>query len=259
MAEFITTIKPFAFALAGGIIPALLWLWFWHRQDSECPEPKGLVMLSFLAGMVVVFFVLPVQKLIVALIPVITSLSDLFTAQFSLLAPNTETLQNILLAATEEAGKYATVFLIAINSKHFDEPIDAVIYLITVALGFAAMENTLYILKDLTQNGVIQTIINGNMRFLGATLLHTISSAFIGIAIAFAFYAPRWVRAISAIIGIIVATLLHTHFNLTIMETSGTLNILTVFSRYWIVVVGIIIMVGMIKYIFNRKKICIIV
>lgn len=247
--------KPFAIALAGGVLPALVWLWFWYRQDNECPEPKGLVMFSFLAGMAVVFFVLPLQKLIIALLPTIKTLSDAFSAWISLAAPDTETLQNLLLALGEEVGKYATVFFIALRSKHFDEPLDAVMYLITAALGFAAMENTLYILKDISQSGIIQTIINGDLRFLGATLLHTVSSAFIGIAIAFSFYAPKWVKSLSILLGIMIATLLHAHFNLSIMETAGTLNILVLFSRYWVAIIGIIIMIEVIQYL-NYKKTC---
>lgn len=259
MADLITTLEPFAIAVLGGVVPTLLWLWFWHRQDRECPEPKGLIALSFIAGMTVVFFVLPVQKLIVALFPSIVDTADTLIKGLSLPAIDPETLRSFLLAAAEEIGKYATVFFIALQSKHFDEPVDAVIYLITAALGFAAVENTLYILKDLDQSGVIQTIINGNLRFLGATLLHTVSSAAIGIAIALSFYAPRIVKTIAAIVGISVATLLHTYFNLTIMETNGILDTLAVFSRYWVAIVGIVIIVAAIKYIFNHRKTCTVV
>jgi RsiW-degrading membrane proteinase PrsW (M82 family) len=255
MAELIT-IKLLAIAILGGVLPALVWLWFWHRQDRECPEPKGLVMISFLAGMAIVFFVLPVQKLIVALFPTISELVDILTIKLSLVPPSAEVLKNFLLASSEEIGKYLTVFLIAFYSKYFDEPIDAVIYLITVALGFTAMENVLYLLKDLTHSGGLETIMNGNMRFLGATILHTVSSAFVGIALAFSFHASRFIKSIVITIGLLVAILLHTHFNLSIIEAYGTINILSVFSRYWAVIIGIIILIGIIKYINTRKQTC---
>ena len=255
MAELVT-IKLLAIAILGGVLPALIWLWFWHRQDRECPEPTGLVMISFLAGMVVVFLVLPVQKFIVIFFPTITEFVDLLAIKFSLVPPNTEVLKSLLLASTEEIGKYLTVFLIAIHSKHFDEPIDAVIYLITAALGFTAMENILYLLKDLTHIGGLETILNGNLRFLGATILHTVSSAFVGIALAFSFYSPRFIKSIVITIGLLIAILLHTHFNLSIIEAYGTMGILSVFSRYWAVIIGIIILIGIIKYINTRKKTC---
>ena len=253
MAELIT-IKLLAIAMLGGILPALVWLWFWHRQDRECPEPKGLVMISFLAGMAIVFFVLPVQKLTVALLPAISELVD--TIKLSLVPPSADVLKNFLLASSEEIGKYLTVFLIAFHSKYFDEPIDAVIYLITAALGFTAMENVLYLLKDLTQSGGLETILNGNLRFLGATILHTVSSAFVGIALAFSFSASRFIKSIVITIGLLVAILLHTHFNLSIIEAYGTINILSVFSQYWAVIIGIIILIGIIKYLNTREQTC---
>ncbi len=255
MAELLT-IKLLIVAILGGVLPALVWLWFWHRQDRECPEPKGLVMISFFAGMAIVFFVLPVQKLIIAFFPTITGFIDILAIKLSLIPPSADVLKNFLLASSEEIGKYLTVFLIAFHSKYFDEPIDAVIYLITAALGFTAMENVLYLLKDLTHSGGLETIINGNMRFLGATILHTVSSAFVGIALAFSFYAPRFIKGIVISIGLLVAILLHTHFNLSIIEAYGTINVLSVFSRYWVVIIGIIILIGIIKYINTRKKTC---
>lgn len=255
MAELIT-IKLLAIAILGGILPALVWLWFWHRQDRECPEPKGLVMISFFAGMAIVFLVLPVQKLIVAFFPAILEITDMVMLKLSLVPPSAELLKNVLLASSEEIGKYLTVFLIALQSKHFDEPIDAVIYLITAALGFTAMENILYLLKDLTHSGGLETIINGNMRFLGATILHTVSSACIGIALAFSFFAPRFIKSIVIIVGLLIAILLHTHFNLSIIEAHGTISVLSVFSRYWAVIIGIIILIGIIKYINTRTQTC---
>lgn len=256
MTEIFITLKPFLIAFAGGVLPALVWLWFWHKQDRECPEPTGLIILSFMAGMVVVFFVLPFQKLIVYALPFITPLIDLLALKFSLVAPSETAVQNVLLAASEEIGKYATVFFIALHSKHFDEPIDAVIYLITAALGFTATENALYIFKDLAHSGGAEIVLNGNLRFLGASILHTISSAFVGIALAFSFSAPRFIKSIAVTIGLLIAILLHTYFNLSIIETHGTMSVLAVFSRYWVAIIGIVILIGMIKHINNRTQTC---
>ena len=30
------------FALIGGFVPALVWLWFWLKEDKQKPEPKGV-------------------------------------------------------------------------------------------------------------------------------------------------------------------------------------------------------------------------
>lgn len=247
MAETILTWQPVAIAIAGGILPSLLWLWFWLRQDLQNPEPKGLIALSFFAGMAVVYFVLPLQKLVVSSMPAIMDLVDTVTIKYAIPPPDETTVRVTLWAFIEEFAKYATVFLIAFRSKFFDEPKDAIIYLITAALGFAAMENTLYIFRDLAQGGGFEMVTNGNMRFLGATIVHIVSSAFIGVAVALAFYTPRYIKFVVALMGIFVASLLHAYFNLSIMNSDGTLKTLLVFSQFWAAIIGLIVLLALVK------------
>ncbi len=234
-------------AFAGGILPALVWLWFWNEQDHKAHEPTGLIILSFVAGMAVVYFVLPVQKLAVVALPALMHGLDMLAVTWSLVVPSDDIVQIILLAFIEEFGKFATVFLVAYHTRYFDEPMDAVIYLITAALGFAAMENTLYILKDLANGGGIDTIINGNLRFIGATILHIASSALLGLAFAFAYYRRYFLKVIAGTLGLILATLLHVYFNLSIIDARGIIDTLVAFAPFWVVIVIIIILLEVIK------------
>lgn len=254
MAGTIFSIKSLVIALAGGILPALVWLWFWRRLDSENPEPTGLIALSFAAGMAVVFFVLPVQQLIVTLLPFIMNGVNLLAAQFSFIPPTDDTVQAILWSFTEEFGIFGTVFLVAYHTRNFDEPIDTVIYLITAALGFAAMENSLYLLKDFLHGGVAAMLLDSNLRFIGATILHIVSAAILGIAFAFAFYSKFWIQFIAGVVGIMLATLLHAYFNLSIMNAYGTFNTIAVFAPFWGAIIGIIILMPIIKRIKNPKE-----
>ncbi len=247
MAETILTWKPLAIAIAGGILPSLVWLWFWLKQDREAPEPTGLIALSFFAGMAIVYFVLPLQKFVVASIIPIMDMVSTISDKFSLLPPVEQTVRITLWAFIEEFAKYATVFLIAFKSKFFDEPLDAVIYLITAALGFAAMENTLYIFKDIATGGALEVLSNGNMRFIGATIVHIVSSALVGIAIAFSFYTPKYIKLVAVTVGIFVASLLHAYFNLSIIESDGTMKTLLVFSQFWGAILGIIVLLAIVK------------
>ena len=52
MAQNLTASTLF-FAIAGGFIPSLLWLWFWLKEDSH-PEPRVNLIYTFIAGMVAV-------------------------------------------------------------------------------------------------------------------------------------------------------------------------------------------------------------
>jgi RsiW-degrading membrane proteinase PrsW (M82 family) len=42
-------------AILGGIGPAMLWLWFWLKEDRLHPEPKALLTRVFLFGGLAVF------------------------------------------------------------------------------------------------------------------------------------------------------------------------------------------------------------
>lgn len=253
MAETVITGKLVGIALAGGLIPALVWLLFWLREDRVSPEPKGLIAISFFAGMAAIFVALPLEKLVVTTLPMLMDVVTFIAVKFTLTIPNDETIQLILWATIEELAKYATVLFIAFQSRHFDEPIDAVIYMITAALGFAAMENTMYLLKDLSQVSIATAILDSNLRFVGATILHTVSSAFVGIAIAFSFYGRRFWKVLAVFYGLMGASLLHAHFNLSIMSANGTISTLAIFARYWVAIIGIIIIFKWIKILKPHK------
>lgn len=239
--------QSLAIAVAGGLLPSLVWLWFWLREDKANPEPDGLIALSFFAGMAIVYFVLPLQQFVLSSISTIMDITNSIAIYFSTTPPDQQTVQISLWAFIEEIAKYATVFFIAFKSKYFDEPMDAVMYLITAALGFAAMENTLYILKDIAGNGAVDVLINGNMRFIGATIVHIVSSSVIGLALAFSFYASRYLKVTMAVLGIIIASLLHAYFNLSIIGSDGTLKTLFVFSQFWITIIVLIVLLQIVK------------
>jgi len=225
MAEI--TLKTIIWATAGSFLPALFWLWFWLREDKKRPEPLGLIVLSFIGGIISVFIVFPIENWVYGL--------------------TSGTLLIFSIATIEEIMKYIFIYVIALRSKYFDEPIDAIIYAITVALGFSAMENFLYIVNIVNESGAMIGALNGNFRFIGATILHTVSSATVGVAIAFSFYQSRSKKLIYLLLGLTTAILLHALFNLSIINTESVGEILTVFSYLWILVIILMLLFEKIK------------
>ncbi|MEK7572446.1 MAG: PrsW family glutamic-type intramembrane protease [Patescibacteria group bacterium] len=209
--------KILGLAFLGGIIPAFLWFWFWLKEDKMNPEPKSLLTVIFVLGMLSVFLVIPIQKFIQANL-------------------NSNNWQIISWAAVEEIVKYLVVLIIIFRTKIIDEPIDWPIFLITAALGFAAFENFLFLIKPFSLGQVTVGLMTSQLRFLGSTLLHTVTSGIIGISLGLSFYLGRFAKKIYLFIGILFAITLHSVFNFFIMDNDGS-NILNVFAFLWVATV----------------------
>jgi len=226
-------------AALGGIGPALIWLIFWLRED-EHPEPRRIILITFLFGMVCVPLVLPFQYFVSKYIGNSQELSTIL-ASSALLA----WLIIFLWASIEELLKYIASHLVFIQRKEIDEPMDWIIYMISTALGFSAAENVLFLISPLIEGDVIRSLATGNLRFIGATLLHVVTSAVIGIFLAFAFYKSKHVKTIYRTVGILTAIILHTAFNLFIITNEQ--SIITVFGFVWIAIILIILILEKIK------------
>ncbi len=215
-------------ALAIGFVPSFIWLYFLLREDARCPEPKRIVALAFFAGMlavpVAIFFERYAQTYL-------SGNFQLFT----------------VWAAIEEITKYTLAVLLILWRPEVDEPLDYVIYLITVALGFAALENALYIFTPLSSGHLYLGMLTENVRFLGSTLLHVIASATIGFALAFSYKKQVIVRVFYVVIGVILAITLHTTFNLLIINRGG-LHISEALFLVWSGTVVILALFEILKY-----------
>ena len=181
-----------------GLVAPLFWLGFFLFEDREHPEPKFMIFVVFLGGVLAAFLSLSPEIYLSAEFPQFG-----FPYQSKMLIP---------FAFIEEFMKFMVVYLIIKYSKYFDEKVDAMIYMITAALGFAAIENIFNLFNILELHEVVQTTV---IRGIGATLLHAISSGL------FAFY---WMRG-KPLVGLLNATLLHTLFNYLILRIEGDAKI----------------------------------
>lgn len=199
------------FAIITGLGPSLIWLYFWLRRDRKHPEPFGLLLLCFLLGAGIVFIAAALQK----------GVKDMVTD---------ESLRVVVWAGIEEALKFGIFYLVAFKNRFNDEIIDPAMYLITIALGFAALENVLYVLKPTLAYNPTVGLLTGGLRFFGSTLLHVIASGFIGITIGLA---PRFGRFIFTIIGLAGATFFHATFNIYVLR-NDTASFLQIYGYLWV-------------------------
>jgi len=225
------SLQTIGYALLGGVLPTLLWLWFWLREDKRRPEPPKLIAVSFILGMLAVVIAIPFEK----------GVSLFITSPIAVL---------IGWAIVEEVLKYFAAWAGGMHTQAEDEPIDAMIYLITAALGFAAAENTLFLLDPLLSGELFTTVVTGNIRFIGTTLLHVLSSATIGAAVAFSFYKRQSIRIEHLFVGIVAAVTLHATFNFLIINI-GQQSMFAVFGLLWIAIIGLLLVFERVKRIRN--------
>ncbi len=221
----------FTLIISAGFLPALLWLWLILKEDREHPEPRMRLILSFLGGMMAVVAVIPIQKIFVEL-----RISPVFLV--------------VVLALIEEVAKFGFSYFLALRTKDTDEPIDEVIYMITTALGFAAFENSLFLAIPLMEGRFVTGLIIAHARFLGSTLVHVVCSGIVGICMARTFHVKD--GHFGLMLGLIIATGLHTLYNLLIIRSEKG-SLMLAFGGLWLVSIMLIYITNHVKHTFYKK------
>jgi len=191
-----------------GLAPSIIWLLLSLREDAH-PESNWMILKIFCYGMLVA-------------IPTAFVEIGFFRATVNLpLSVFTITLINIFIgvAFVEELSKYLVVRLEVFSDPQFDEPVDAMLYMIIAALGFAAVENILIFVNPSSFYPLGSPFILASLRFVGATFLHALVSAIVGYYIALSFLHTKH-RKLNLFKGLIIATALHGLYNFSIMELS---------------------------------------
>ena len=156
-------IVPIVFFAA--ITPPLLLLWFFHSRDLN-REPRAVVWRAFVFGMLAivpdVLIALPLDKLL------IVRLSE----------PFSKTLLKVLLtaAAPEELCKLFVIWFYCARHREFDEPMDGIVYGAIVGLGFATLENVLYV----AQSGIGIALLRAFTAVPGHAFMGAIMGYFVG-------------------------------------------------------------------------------
>ena len=193
-----------------GILPIALWLIFFLWQDIKKPEPLRWIGILFLLGMAITPFVWFIENYFINLLQIdINTTLPLLISAFIYLG----------VAGIEELAKFFSAALFLKKNKYFDEAIDAMIYLIVVALGFAVVENILIFYQGISSGEhFLATFQITTLRFVGANLLHALSAGLIGF-----FWALKLVTGKKRYlaIGLTLGILLHWIFNIAIINLGG--------------------------------------
>lgn len=117
-------------------LPAVILLCYIYNKDKNRPEPKGELISSFFLGMLSVplSLAISVPLLLGGFYPEVPT-DFIGGLKISFLGA----------AIPEEIAKFIILWLFVRKSKHFDERMDGIVYAVCVSMGFAAIENLLYL------------------------------------------------------------------------------------------------------------------
>ena len=154
---------------ASGAIPALAAMWLVDRLDAKRPEPPGLRRLAAGLGMAAVVPAI--------LLEVVLQRSTASAVGSSLTYEGASFNSFLVAAGVEEACKIMVVYWVVWRRPEFDERMDGIVYACRAGLGFALVENVIYLLNEATLGGQLTVWI---LRALLAVPGHALWTGMIG-------------------------------------------------------------------------------
>lgn len=196
------------------IAPAAFWLWYFYNKDRYEPEPLSWILMVYVLGIAVTIPVAFIEGVIGEVLP--------------------EFLIVVMVApVVEESGKYLVVRKTVYESWEFDEPVDGIIYAAAAGLGFATLENVIYVFSAL-ETSLFLALQTGLVRALISVPGHVLFSAMWGYALGKARFLPAEKRPGVIATGLILAMASHALFNLLLYDAIGfAVLILVVVPLLW--------------------------
>ncbi len=118
------------------LLPITVLIYYIYHKDKNSPEPTGQLIKAFFLGVLScpLSFCLSVPFLWIGLYSEeMTSVLDSVRTSF------------FGAAIPEECAKLFVLWLLLKKNKFFDESMDGIVYAVCVSLGFAAIENVMYL------------------------------------------------------------------------------------------------------------------
>ena len=147
-------------------LPSVLLGKYVYNMDKVEKEPTSLLIKLFIAGIFSVFLTLLISEFSEAIFPFIdgeaTDVKSIVIYNF------------IGVALIEEFSKWIFLFICTWKNKHFNFLYDGIVYGVFVSLGFATLENCLYVFQP---NGGIGTAL---LRAILSVPAHAFFGVFMG-------------------------------------------------------------------------------
>ncbi|MDX2430829.1 MAG: PrsW family glutamic-type intramembrane protease [Bacteroides sp.] len=135
------TADPTAHLLVGSmgiflsaIAPVFIIALYIYFRDKYEKEPLILLAKALALGMLTVIPIFFIERFLMGVMPPIGRVGGAFYQAF------------VVAAGTEEVFKFLALYLLIWKSPSFNEQFDGIVYAVYVSLGFAAVENVMYVM-----------------------------------------------------------------------------------------------------------------
>ena len=126
------------------IAPVLIVAMYIYIRDKYEKEPFISLIKALLVGVLIVLPVVFIEKLLLDFGSALEGIPQALYKGFA------------VASFTEEGFKYLAFFLLFWNSRNFNEKFDGIVYAVFISLGFAAIENILYVYQGGYQVGILR-------------------------------------------------------------------------------------------------------
>ena len=125
--------------LLTALLPVAILVYYIYHKDKNSPEPTGQLVKAFLFGILSIplSFCISIPLLLYGVFPdeVMGFWDGVATSFFGAAIP-------------EEIAKLVMLWLVLRKNRYFDEKMDGIVYAVFVSLGFAALENVMYLFSN---------------------------------------------------------------------------------------------------------------
>ena len=183
------------------ILPVIILAWYIYEKDKYEKEPLRMLLLALILGMLAIQLDIFVVTIINAAIP---GQTVFYSAFFEAGIP-------------EEFCKWALFMLVIWRNKNFNEFFDGIVYACFIGLGFAGIENIMYVFGNETIGGALST---GVLRALLSVPGHFLFAVIMGYFLGMAKYRPEK-RQKYLILSYVCPMLAHGIFDYLLMLSSA--------------------------------------
>ncbi len=183
------------------LIPIFIFLVWIYKKDKYDKEPIRNIVKFYVMGILISFIAMMIEKVLLGT----TDINNICTAF-------------IVVALTEEILKWIVLTKILFKENKFNEKLDGIIYSVVVSLGFASIENIMYMIIE--EYELMYRV--GMMRAIISIPAHIMFGIIMGYYISKAKFDDTKIKMIEyKIKALIIPIILHGVFDFILMIEKG--------------------------------------